>query len=116
MNLIGFVVASAVSRTRSRTGPSHCTPRRYIGVEGETRLPPSARAERPQDQRQPSPWLRRPTPLNSRLSTPSGGFQGPEVEGPRPAGGGPKLGYPEKLASACQSSAYATFVRQNVDS
>ena len=71
-----FVVASAVSRTRSRTGPSHCTPRRYIGVEGETRQPPSALAVWPQDHRQPSPWLHRPAPLNSRRSTSPGGFRG----------------------------------------
>src|SRR2546423_9537906 len=103
-----FVVASAVSQTRSRTGPSHCTPRRYIGVEGEPRLPPSAPAERPQDHRQPSPWLHRPAPLNSRRSSLSGGFQRPEVRGPFPTSGGPKLGRSEKLASACQSSAYAT--------
>ena len=76
MTPVRFVVASAVSRTRSRTGPSHCTPRRYIGVEGETRQPPSASAERPQDHRQPSPWLHRPAPLNSRRSTSPGGYRG----------------------------------------
>lgn len=76
MTPVRFVVASAVSRTRSRTGPSHCTPRRYIGVEGETRQPPSALAVWPQDHRQPSPWLHRPAPLNSRRSTSSGGFRG----------------------------------------
>jgi hypothetical protein len=76
MTPVRFVVASAVSRTRSQTGPSHCTPRRYIGVEGETRQPPSASAERPQDHRQPSPWLHRPAPLNSRRSTSPGGFRG----------------------------------------
>jgi hypothetical protein len=33
-----FAGASAAIRIRSRTDPSHCTPRRYVGVDEATRL------------------------------------------------------------------------------